>query len=90
MSAQLYKVLGPGRKSCHGGSQTWEPGVWYTVTGDLEPCKNGLHLCRAQDLLEWLREEVWHAEVRGQQIAAENKVVVRSARITTQTALDET
>jgi len=90
MNPNLYKVLGPGRRSCHGGSHTWEPGVWYTVEGELVACERGFHLCRANDLLEWLHAEIWHAEARGQIVDGGNKLVVRSARITTQTAWDET
>ena len=85
---KLYKVLGPARQSCHGGTHVWEPGVWYTVTGELKPCEHGFHLCRARDLLSWIKPDVWRAEVRGEQITADNKVVARSARITTKTALD--
>ena len=90
MNPKLYKVLGPGRKSCHGGSHTWEPGVWYTVEGELVACERGFHLCRANDLLEWLHAEIWHAEARGQIVDGGNKLVVRSARITTQIAWDDT
>jgi hypothetical protein len=90
MATQLYKVLGPGRKSCHGGSHTWEPGVWYSVEGDLIACKHGFHLCRARGLLEWLHVEIWHAEARGKRLDGGNKSVVRSARITTPTAWDDT
>ena len=87
---KLYKVLAAGRRSCHGGTQTWVPGQWYTVEGDLVPCENGLHLCRAGDILNWLHDETWHADARGQRIVCADKVVVRSARITTRTALDAT
>jgi hypothetical protein len=90
MATQLYKMLGPGRKSCHGGSHTWEPGVWYSVEGDLIACEHGFHLCRARDLLEWLHVEIWHAEARGKRLDGGNKSVVRSARITTPTAWDDT
>jgi len=90
MNPKLYKVLAPCRRSCHGGSHTWEPGVWYTVEGELVACKRGFHLCRANDLLEWLHAEIWHAEARGQIVDGGNKLVVRSARITTPTAWGDT
>jgi len=90
MNPKLYKVLGPGRRSCYGGSHTWEPGVWYTIEGELVACERGFHLCRANDLREWLHAEIWHAEARGQIVDGGNKLVVRSARITTQTAWDDT
>ena len=81
---QLYKILGPDRMPCNGGTGQWpEPGTWRTVTGKLVPCENGLHLCRPQDLLTWLRpgREVWLAEVEGMTVEAEDKIVARTARL---------
>jgi len=83
---KIYKILAAGRKSCFGGDMTWEPGQWYEVTGDLVPCRNGFHLCREQDLLDWLQEEIWEAEYEGEVIDHGNKLVVRKARITKQCA----
>ena len=78
-----YKVLVRGRRSCHGGTADWEKGVWMPpITGELIPCKNGYHLCRRGDLIHWLHDEIWEAEGRGEMEEAENKVVVREARIT--------
>lgn len=82
MTKKFYKVLSEGRKSCYGGEMTWEPGLWYEISGELVPCKNGFHLCKDEDLLDWLGEEVWEAEVEGEIIDHDNKVVVRKARIT--------
>jgi len=83
---KLYKVLAKGQMSCHGGDHVWEPGRWYEVTGDLVPCRNGFHLCREQDLLDWLHEEIWEAQYSGEVLDGGNKVVVRKARITKQCA----
>jgi len=79
----LFKVL-DNRRSCHGGDHLWVPNQWVTVEGKLEPCSNGLHLCRARDLFGWLGPEIWLAQYRGERIDADDKVVVRSARITMQ------
>jgi hypothetical protein len=89
VTATYYKWLN-GRKSCHGGDAAWRKGAWKTVTGELVPCQNGLHLCRRQDLLEWIGPTLWVAEVDGEElIAEENKIVVRRARIVEQLAWDD-
>jgi hypothetical protein len=77
----LYKVLGNGQTSYHGGSGKWTKNRWRSVSGDLMPCENGLHLCRRQDLLTWLGPEIWEAEYEGELVDAKDKVVVRRARI---------
>jgi hypothetical protein len=77
----LYKVLGEGQTSYHGGSGKWTKNRWRSVSGDLMPCENGLHLCRRQDLLTWLGPEIWEAEYEGELVEADDKVVVRRARI---------
>jgi len=88
----LFKVLDGEGRACHGGSLKWplptkgkngkwKPGKWVEVEGKLIPCKNGLHLCRPQDLCQWLNETIYEAEVEGEQIIHEDKVVARKARL---------
>jgi len=80
----LFKVLGPDREAIHGGTGVWpEPGEWLSVDGPVEPCARGLHLCRARDLAEWVREGawVWRAETSGVLVDAGDKVVVARARL---------
>ena len=80
-TGRLFKVL-DNQKSCHGGDHLWTPGEWVKVEGELIPCQRGIHLCREQDLVEWLGPEIWAADYRGNDfIVHENKVVVREARI---------
>ena len=80
--APLYKVLGPDRMPHHGGRGQWPPpGEWLEATGALKPCSNGLHLCRAKDLVLWLGPEIWTAEADGEVIDHDDKVVVRRARL---------
>uniref|UniRef100_A0A7C3WHN9 DUF7666 domain-containing protein n=1 Tax=Desulfobacca acetoxidans TaxID=60893 RepID=A0A7C3WHN9_9BACT len=83
---KLYKVLAKGQMSCYGKEMVWEPGRWYEIAGDLVPCRNGFHLCREQDLLDWLHEEIWEADYEGEAMDHGNKLVVRKARITKQCA----
>ena len=79
---KLYKVLNEDMTSCNGGDATWKFGEWMPVIdGELLPCVNGYHLCRREDLVEWLGEAIYEAEYRGEMVKSDNKVVVREARI---------
>jgi hypothetical protein len=82
MNERLFKVLGKGRTPCHGGDGKWpRRGVWRKVDGPLVLCERGLHLCRESDLVLWLGQEIWEAEYEGERIDAEDKIVVRKARL---------
>ena len=70
------------------GSGKWHlpkgkrPGKWMApIKGDLVACANGYHLCRETDLLEWLGPAIFEAEFRGEIIEANDKIVVREARM---------
>ena len=79
---KLYKVLGKDRQPYHGGQGQWPPaGEWLEVDGPLILCEHGLHLCREKDLVSWLGPEIWEVEYEGEIVEAENKVVVRKARL---------
>jgi hypothetical protein len=79
---QLYKVLGEGQTSYHGGSGKWTKNRWRSVSGEVVPCVNGLHLCRRQDLVGWLGPQIWEVEAdESGLVEANDKVVVRRARI---------
>ena len=89
----LYKVLGVDGKPHHGGSGRWhlptqhKSGKWKAaawmpaIKGDLEPCANGYHLCRKDDLLGWLGPVIHIAEYDGELVEAGDKVVVRRVRL---------
>ena len=85
---RLFKVLGEGRRPCHGGKGTWalpvgrRLGKWMpAIVGDLQPCIHGYHLCREQDLVAWLGPTIYLAEYRGERREADDKIVVREARL---------
>ena len=83
---QHYKVLAENGEPHHGGTGTWPlpngvAGGWLEVTGELVPCKNGLHLCRPGDLIEWLGPVIYTAEYDGEMIEHNDKIVVRKARL---------
>ncbi len=81
-----FKVLNEDGTACHGGSGRWPlpnggPGYPLTVEGKLIPCRNGLHLCREQDLVLWLGPAIYVAQYRGGRIDEDDKIVVRKARL---------
>ena len=89
---RLYKVL-CGKTSWNSGDTeydlptkrkdgTWKPGKWMpAIEGDLKPCENGYHLCKAEHLLDWLGPDIYEAECKGDRIDADNKIVVRQVRL---------
>ena len=90
----LFKVTGEDGAPYHGGSGhwplpilnadgTWTPGAPRTVRGPLVPCRNGLHLCRPEDLIHWLGPVLWTVQVPEgvEEIAEDDKLVVRTARL---------
>ena len=90
---KLYKILDKDGRSCNGGDTkwflpkkqkdgTWKSGKWMPIIqGELITCKNGYHLCREKDLLNWLNESIYEAEYKGIILESDNKVVVRQARL---------
>jgi len=84
---KYYKVLGNGGVACNGGIGKWHlskngnPGKWMPKIEKIEPCESGYHLCRREDLIFWLNEEIYEAEGRGEFIVDEEKVVFQEARL---------
>jgi hypothetical protein len=93
-SGTFYKLTTPKGEPVHGGSGKWslprgaKPGAWREVTGKIVPCRNGLHLLRAQDIGRWLAEGVlWEVEAGTEQIDHGDKIVVRKARLVRKAAV---
>ncbi len=85
---KYYKSLGKGGIACNGGTGKWNlpengnSGEWMPKIDNIKPCLRGYHLCREEDLLEWLNEEIYEAEGRGKFIRHENnKDVFHEARL---------
>ncbi len=83
----FYKIL-QHDGSARMGRGTWflpkgkRPGKWMPpIVGDLVACQNGYHLCRETDLLNWLGPAIFEVEYRGEMIEADDKIVVREARL---------
>jgi hypothetical protein len=75
---------------------SWAPGAWMEISGRLKACSNGLHLCRVQDLPNWIRyaDEIYLAEHDGRMVVhddetSQSKVVVRKARLVSRVAFSD-
>lgn len=78
---KLFKCLKKGRIAPYSNFQWPEVGTWVEVEGPLSLCKNGIHLCREENLVDWLNDEIYEAEYEGERIDAKSKVLVRKARL---------
>ncbi len=78
-----YKTL-KNRCSCHGGTGKWTPYKPKHVDGELIPCKNGLHYCRDEQVVEWIDQEIWKFVdlAPDSTIANPDKMVTREGMIT--------
>lgn len=57
------------------------PGGWVDAQQPLEPCRSGLHLCRAADLPFWLHEELYIVEAAGPVVEQDTFVLAARARL---------
>lgn len=86
-----YAIYATGFKwslphKCRDGS--WEPGHWMpSVSGSLVACENGYHLCKSENILDWLGPTAYIAETDPYAWVIPNnntttgKVVAREARL---------
>ena len=87
MPETLYKVLAEDGAPHHGGSGRWHlprgtrPGKWMPKITDVEPCHRGYHVCRPDQVIQWLGPTIWTVEVRGAVIDHGDKLVVGEARL---------
>src|SRR3990167_3805913 len=82
----FYKVLRLDGTPYHGGQGRWplpngQPAAWVEVSGDLVPCRHGLHLCAREHLVRWLGPAIFEAEYDGRMIDHGDKLVVARARL---------
>ena len=94
---KYFKILVQG-KSCNGGKCDWflpskgKSGKWMpNIEGDLELCARGYHIVKAEDILDWVREdcEIYEVEPKGKVTYGDNKGVCVSARITKRLEWDD-
>ena len=77
-----YKVLAAGAVAPFTRVR-WPEGEWVEADA-VEPCRSGIHACRARDLPYWLGPELWEIELAGDVVEQERKVVGRRGRLVRQ------
>ena len=84
----IYKVLNSDGSPHHGGTGKWflpngRPGKWMPEHDPkkLKACEYGYHLCRRDDLIQWLGPVIFVAEYKGRRIDDTDKIVVQQARL---------
>jgi len=87
MREKLYKCLLDGGVSPYAGykyplPQNGEPGEWTPlIKHKIVECKVGYHLCRRQDVIYWLTNNLYEAEYRGKPYVFKDNVAARSVRL---------
>lgn len=79
---KYYKALNPDGNTPEGyghydtSNRDWQP----AIEGKLEACKNGYHLLRTEDIIEWNCPELWEVEIEGRVTEFYTQIVVSSFR----------
>jgi hypothetical protein len=76
-----YKFLRPGRIGPFSDFRWPDPGTWVDASGNLAPCRAGIHACRTGDLPWWLADELWEIELREPLVADAHKIVAPAGRL---------
>jgi len=84
---KYYKVLDTSACSCWVDDFQWhvpkngKPGKWMPKVKQIISCIRGYHLCKRKDLIEWLGDNIWLAEGRGESIRGKDTTVFQQARL---------
>jgi hypothetical protein len=85
VTVRAYKVLKEGRSEFTGFRwplpQADRPGEWLSTSGELGLCVNGIHASSADQLPQWLGDEIWEAELDGEILFTEAALVAGRARL---------
>ncbi len=59
----------------------WPIDEWVKAEGPLRLCGNGIHVCTIEHAIRWLSARCHPVEIRGEQLAGDDKLCVREARL---------
>lgn len=85
-SMHAFKFLSEGQRGIFSDfrwplPRNGTPGSWVTAGLPLEPCVNGIHVCREDDLPYWIDDELWMIELRGEVAAHDRMIVAEEGRL---------
>lgn len=75
-----WKFLRRGRVSPFTGFRWPDVGQWVRIT-DADPCRDGIHACRLEQLPYWPSDELWAVDLAGTVVEGEHKVSATEARL---------
>ena len=75
-----YKFLDDGAVGPFTGFR-WPAGEWVNAAR-VDPCLEGIHACRVDDMPVWLGRELWEIELEGDVVERERKLVAPRGRLT--------
>jgi hypothetical protein len=81
-----YKFLTPGAVGLFS-RLAWPvpgdgaPGAWVEAEGPLEVCRNGIHACGLDDLIDWIDSELWRVELGEPVVESEAGFVAPRGRL---------
>ena len=83
MHTETYFKFTAANGACTHGTGRWTRRRWRTVTGELVPCRNGIHYLDADHLLTWLNAELWTFEdgTPDERLKDGDKYVTRKGRV---------
>jgi hypothetical protein len=58
----------------------WRPGDWVESSA-VQPCHEGVHACRAEDVAIWIAPSMWHVELDGEIVETRHKIVAQRGRL---------
>jgi hypothetical protein len=76
---RALKFLGEGRVAPFTAFR-WPVGEWVEAAS-VDPCRDGVHALRPEDLPYWLGRELWEIELDGEIVEQERKVVASRGRL---------
>jgi hypothetical protein len=81
-----YKFLNPGAVGLFSRlawpvPENERPGDWVEAQGPLEVCRNGIHACGRDDLIDWIDSELWRIELGEPVMETEAGLVAHRGRL---------
>ena len=78
---RAYKFLAVGRRGRFSDTVWPQPGEWVEAGPLLEDCRHGVHACTAEQLLDWMDDELWVIELDGAVLERDAMVISERGRL---------
>ena len=78
---RAYKFLARGAVGRFSDFQWPPPGEWVETGRQVVDCLHGVHALHAEQLLEWIDDELWEIELGGTVVAREGMLIAERGRL---------